>query len=155
MGLEQRGQMATPSPGSLRVSFTDLLSLSHCPSKDSGAELLRGARHESHPNGIPGIAPGSQVHPASAACCLPPRSSPQQRKSLWISLGTGLGLWDVLTNPLCVILGTAQHWGQARPCVIPAGHERLLSCWKRILCSGRDQVKPLGRAGPAGFKQTP
>lgn len=55
---------------------------------------------------------------------------------------------------LCVILGTARCWGQARPCVIPAGQERLLSGWKRILPSGRDQEKPIVRAGPAGFKQT-
>lgn len=109
MGLEQRGQMATSCPGSLCVSFTDLLSLSHCPSKDSRAELLRGARHESHPNGIPvtaGIAPSSQAHPASPTR-LPPTlegssGAHSRGKACGASLGTGLGLWDVLINPLCV-----------------------------------------------------
>lgn len=60
---------APSHPSSLCVSFTDLLSLSHCPSNDSGALLpLCRARHEPHPNGIPVTA---QVHPA---CC-------QQRKT--------------------------------------------------------------------------
>lgn len=66
--LGLRGQAAPSRSSSLCVSFTDLLSLSHCPSNDSGAELpLREAGHESHPNGIPVIVgrdPGSQPDPA-------------------------------------------------------------------------------------------
>lgn len=55
----------------------DLLSLSHCPSNDSGARPpLCGARHEPHPNGIPvtaGTAPGSP----GAPCLLPAEGKPR------------------------------------------------------------------------------
>lgn len=87
----QRGQMATSRPSSLRVSFTNLLSLSHCPSNDRGAELpLHGARHEPHPNGIPvtaGVAPGSQVYPALLpllpASLLPPAPAGSSGAGQW------------------------------------------------------------------------
>lgn len=122
-GCRQRGQMATSHPSSLRVSFTDLLSLSHCPSNDSGAELpLRGARHESHPNGIPvtaGIAPGSQVYPAllplPPACLLPPTlagssGAEEQRKSpvghLW-GQAWGRGTFDKTLR----LPGARRGWG--------------------------------------------
>lgn len=110
-GCRQHGQMATSCPSSLRVSFTDLLSLSHCPSNDSGAELpLCRARHESHPNGIlvtAGIAPGSQVRPALLP--LPPTlagssGAGQQMENpvghLW---GQAWGCGDVLTRPRCLL----------------------------------------------------
>lgn len=110
-GCRQHGQMATSCPSSLRVSFTDLLSLSHCPSNDSGAELpLCRARHESHPNGIlvtAGIAPGSQVCPALLP--VPPTlagssGAGQQMENpvghLW---GRAWGRGDVLTRPRCLL----------------------------------------------------
>lgn len=154
--------MATSCPGSLCVSFTDLLSLSHCPSKDSRVELLRGARHESHPNGIPvtaGIAPGSQVHPASASC-LPPTlqgssGACSRGKACGAPLGTSLGLWDVLTNPLCVASLALPSTG-VRPGHVRAPLGRTAPfLMEKNLALRQGPVKPVVRAGPAGFKQTP
>lgn len=75
-GSRARGQAGSaPShPSSLRVSFTASLSLSHCPSNDSGALLPPcRATHEPHPNGIPVTA---QVHPACCQHRKTPRASP-------------------------------------------------------------------------------
>lgn len=156
-GCRQRGQTATSRPSSLRVSFTDLPSLSHCPSNDSGAELPpRGARHESHPNGIPvtaGITPGSQVYPALLPLLHPsPAGSSgagQQRKSpvghLW---GQPWGCGMFRRDP-AASWGAEGSWGEARLCAMPAAQKKLLSSSKRCLSPDRDRLKSRVQASPS------